>query len=391
MKILLTSDWYIPAVNGVVTSVCNLQRELTRRGHEVRLLTLAPGVETRQQGGVTWLGSLDAGWIYPGARLRAGTGGQAIRELIAWGPDVVHSQCEFSTFGPACRIARACGAPLLHTYHTVYEDYTHYFFPFKGPGRALVRSLTRLVAGRTDGLIAPTPKVEALLLGYGVRCPVEVVPTGIDLERFARPADPGRTAALRARLGIPAGDRVLVFVGRLAREKNIEELLACRAALGSGVTLLVVGGGPEEERLRAMAGPGVIFAGMADPAEVPDYYRLGDVFVSASTSETQGLTYLEALASGLPALCRADPCLEGVVTPGENGMLYQTPEELLRAARLLLADETLRNRMAQAAARSARKFTTRAFGQRMEALYRTHVLAHRSAAGCHRRLLWQEI
>ena len=116
---------------------------------------------------------------------------------------------------------------------------------------------------------------------------------------------------------------MLVCVGRLAEEKNIQELLKFRASLGSRpVTLLLVGDGPDRSRLEQVArdlrqtSPAVIFAGMVPPEEVPDWYRLGDLFVSASSSETQGLTYIEALAAGVPALCRADPCLEGVIRDG---------------------------------------------------------------------------
>ena len=307
MKILITSDWYAPAVNGVVTSILTLRRELTRRGHEVRVLTLSGGSRGWQADGVYAVGSLDAGHIYPGARLRVPALSSPLNQLIAWCPDVVHSQCEFSTFGLARRIAKACGAPLVHTYHTVYEDYTHYFSPSRRWGRLLVKGFTRAVLARTDAVIAPSAKVQRLLAGYGVRRPVRVIPTGIDLDRFAAKPSPALLAARRAALGIPAGNAVLVYVGRLAREKAIDELLESRAALGSApVTLLLAGGGPDEPRLRQLAAamgldaPAVVFAGMVPPAEVPLFYHMGDVFVSASQSETQGLTYFEAMAAGLP-------------------------------------------------------------------------------------------
>lgn len=123
-------------------------------------------------------------------------------------------------------------------------------------------------------------------------------------------------------------------VGRLAEEKNLEELLHLRAAMGEApVTLLLVGGGPDKLRLEGIAAglgltaPAVVFAGMVPPAQVPDWYQLGDLFVRASTSETQGLTYIEALAAGVPALCRADPCLAGVIREGENGWQYRDREE----------------------------------------------------------------
>ena len=218
MKILITSDWYAPAVNGVVTSILTLRRELTRRGHEVRVLTLSGGSRGWQADGVYAVGSLDAGHIYPGARLRVPALSSPLNQLIAWCPDVVHSQCEFSTFGLARRIAKACGAPLVHTYHTVYEDYTHYFSPSRRWGRLLVKGFTRAVLARTDAVIAPSAKVQRLLAGYGVRRPVRVIPTGIDLDRFAAKPSPALLAARREALGIPAGNAVLVYVGRLARE-----------------------------------------------------------------------------------------------------------------------------------------------------------------------------
>lgn len=385
MKVLLTTDWYTPAVNGVVTSVLALRRQLQRQGHEVRVLTLAAGLHSHQGDGVWALGSVNAGLIYPGARLRTPDAAAALQALIAWGPDVVHSQCEFSTFALARRIARATGAPLVHTYHTVYEDYTHYFSPSRRWGRALVRGFTRHIAARCDTIVAPTAKVARLLEGYGVACPVCTLPTGIDTARFAA-ADPARAAALRARLGLPADRPVLLFLGRLAREKNLDELLDLMGRLtadGTPATLLVVGDGPDRPRVQALAaGLPVVFAGMADPADVPLYYAAADLFLSASTSETQGLTYLEALAAGLPAVCRADPCLDGVVENGRNGWQYRTPAELEAAVRALLADPAARRAMGQRAAAGAGTFSEEAFGRGAEALYRRLIEQTHNRAAC---------
>ena len=166
MKILLTTDCYAPTVNGVVTSVLSLRRELTALGHEVRVLTLAGTAQTTVEGGVTALGSLDMGRVYPGARLRSAAASSEIAALVAWGPDIVHSQCEFSTFFLAKKIARACGAPLLHTYHTVYEDYTHYFSPSRRWGKQLARGLTRMVLAGTDAVIAPTDKIASMFIFF---------------------------------------------------------------------------------------------------------------------------------------------------------------------------------------------------------------------------------
>ena len=376
MKILITSDWYTPAVNGVVTSVKNLKTELERRGHEVRILTLSQSLRSWSENGVTAVGSIAAGRIYPGARLRTALAGRWVRELVEWGPDVVHSQCEFSTFFLARRIAEELEIPLVHTYHTVYEDYTHYFSPSVRWGRCAVAALSRWVGNQTDCMIAPTGKVRRLLQGYGVRCPVFVAPTGIDLRRFRGETDPIRRAVMRSSLGIPAENTVLVCVGRLAEEKNIQELLKFRASLGSRpVTLLLVGDGPDRSRLEQVArdlrqtSPAVIFAGMVPPEEVPDWYRLGDLFVSASSSETQGLTYIEALAAGVPALCRADPCLEGVIRDGENGWQYRSGAEFRQRLEEFLACPEDHAALCRRAAESAEAFSAERFAQRVEGIY----------------------
>lgn len=390
MKILLTTDTWTPTINGVVTSTVALRTELQARGHEVRVLTLAGSSRTYTEDGVTYLGSLDAGLIYPGARLRAPALNGALHDLAAWSPDVVHSQCEFSTFAPARQLAKAAGAPLLHTYHTVYEDYTHYFSPSRRMGRCLAQLFTRSICAACDAVIAPTQKIQWLLTGYGVRCPVEVIPTGLDLDRFAAQPDP----ALRAALDLPSDEPVLLYLGRLAKEKNIAELIGALPQIDRGV-LLIVGDGPERPALEAQAqalgvARRVRFAGMAAPAEVPHYYALADAFVSASTSEAQGLTYIEALAAGLPLLCRDDPCVRTLITPGQDGWVYRTGAELMALANALPwgpAVVPLRQKARQAAAPYARQ----AFGAAVEALYRRTILDKTAAPRAARPkgvLLW---
>ena len=254
----------------------------------------------------------------------------------------------------------------------MYEDYTHYFSPSVRWGRCAVAAFSRWVAAQVDGMIAPTGKVRGLLQGYGVRCPVFVVPTGIDLRRFQQEGDPMRRAVLRASLGIPAENTVLVCVGRLAEEKNIQELLKLRASLGSlPVTLLLVGDGPDRPRLEQVAhdlrleAPAVIFAGMVPPEEVPEWYRLGDLFVSASSSETQGLTYFEGMACGLPVLCRADPCLDGVVENGFNGWQWKDEAEFASALNTIISDPALRGQLRQNALATAARYSAEHFAQQV--------------------------
>ncbi len=384
MKILITSDWYIPAINGVVTSIVNLRNGLQARGHEVRVLTLSPSRRSYARDGVTYIGSLPAGFVYPHARLRIVRGKALIQELIAWKPDIVHSNCEFSTFAIAKSIARAVDAPLVHTYHTVYEDYTNYFSPSKRLGKKIASGFSHHISEKTDCMVVPTGKVAGLLGRYRVTTPIRVVPTGISLTRFTTTPD-FSPEEIRRQYAIPAHNTVLVYVGRLAKEKNCAELIRAAARLrGEPFTLKLVGDGPNrgelEEASRELGmEKQILFVGMVPPAEVWRYYRSGDLFASASTSETQGLTYLEALASGLPLLCRRDDCLLDVVEEGVNGWLYSTEDEFASCLRRFLADTERRGDYRENALASAQKFSIPVFAQKMEQLYLERLEAHAAA------------
>lgn len=375
MKVLITTDWYAPIINGVVTSVLLLQRELENLGHEVRVVTLSNSMHSYKDGNVYYMGSVSANKIYPGARFRINRTRSMLQELVAWGPDVIHSQCEFSSFRVAYALSTRLGVPIVHTYHTVYEDYTHYFSPSVRVGRAVVSVFSRWICGRTACVVAPSRKVETLLRDYGVRCRIEVIPTGVDLRVYRREPDPARMEDLRARWNIPADHTVLLYLGRMAKEKNLEQLVDQIAAAGRrDVSLLLVGDGPDrEEALDYARGKGldVIFTGMVPHGEVADYYRLGDLFVTASTSETQGLTYFEALAAGVPVLCRRDPCVDGVVEDGVNGWQYEDAGDFGRHLSEFCGDADLRRHMSAMARESSEKFSAEAFGRAAERIYKS--------------------
>ncbi|MBR3146833.1 MAG: glycosyltransferase [Eubacterium sp.] len=376
MKILITSDWYVPAINGVVASVLNLKKGLEARGHEVKVITLSPTVHSYVDGDVTYIGAINAGKVYPGARLRTAFANPLVRALIEWKPDIVHSNCEMSTFFIAMKIAKRTGAPLVHTYHTVYEDYTHYFSPSKRVGRGVVKRLSKLVADRTDTVIVPSTKVLNILKRYEIETPLKVVPTGIDQDKFSGEAI-FDIAEMRRECGIPEGNVVAISIGRLAKEKNLEELISyMKAFAGENVTLLIVGDGPYRDALEKKAGEKgvprdqIIFYGAVPPPEVSKYYHLGDLFVSASTSETQGLTFFEALSCGLPLLVRQDECLEGVVDPGVNGWEFTDRDDFEEHLRWFIKNKDSHEDMRRAALATGEKFSVAAFAETMEGIYK---------------------
>ena len=168
MKILITSDWYYPVVNGVVRSVLNLKEYLENRGHEVKVLTLSNTMKSYKAENIYYIGSLSARKIYPEARVTNLLSKTHIKELECWQPDIIHSQCEFSTFMMAKTLSKILNIPLIHTYHTVYEDYTHYFTTNKKAGVKLVAKFSKALSDMCDYFIAPTAKTAAILESYNI-------------------------------------------------------------------------------------------------------------------------------------------------------------------------------------------------------------------------------
>lgn len=377
MRVLITTDWYLPAVNGVVTSVVNLQKELLSRGVDVRILTLANDGVYHTEGNVIYLPSVDLSRVYPGARARLRTDSRAMRELLQWHPDIVHSQCEFSTFHAARKIARACGCPQIHTYHTLYEDFIHYVLPGTLLGKRGARILTASVCRKVRRIIVPSEKTRELLLRYHVRTPITCIPTGVEIDPSSGNSEGMERDKLRARYGISEKDVVLLYAGRLAMEKNLDEVLYLFSRWSDPSNKLVlVGDGPYRPELECLVREWkltdrVIFTGMVSPKDIAYYYRMGDIFVSASRSETQGLTYFEAMACGLPLLCLDDPCLDHVLLPGENGFTYSNEHEYAESLQMLTSSAELRKMLGDRGKEIVQsKYSAGAFAEAVLKVYR---------------------
>ena len=228
---------------------------------------------------------------------------------------------------------------------------------------------------KADAIVVPSKKVRHLLDSYDIHLPTYVIPTGINTEKFSEKPPDFWIYQKKQEYGIPDKNLVLLYIGRLAKEKNIEELLFCMSFLaGKGITLLMIGDGPYRSRLEQITvelglNLYVIWGGMVPPEQIGTYYHLGDVFVNASTSETQGLTYIEALSAALPMLCHKDDCLAGVIEDGKNGWQYNNPEEFVRYALIFRDQIHLRNSMSEYAARKAEEFSRDVFADRLETLY----------------------
>lgn len=378
LKILITTDLFTTETNGVVTSVKNLFDQLTAKGHDVRILTISDSFHSHKEGAVYYVRSVPLKAVYPDLRMPTTYRSRLIQEIIDWKPDVVHSQCEFFSFQFAARISRITGAPIVHTYHTLYEQYlTSYVVPSKRLGEFVAKVFSRNRLRNVKTLVAPTLKVENALQGYGLHAPISVVPSGISLEQHHQRLSPERRRQMRQSLGIGEDDRVMLNLGRLGGEKNLGELMELFAQArqhNDKLKFLIVGDGPAREDLQRQAqrlgvAEYVIFTGMVDPSQVQNYYQLGDIFVSASTSETQGLTYIEAAANGLPLLCRQDDCLADVLQEGQNGYEYTSAEEFLQAIDMVMHDTQWREAAARRSQEIAAAFDKKAFGEAIENIY----------------------
>ena len=379
MKILITSDWYDPVVNGVVRSILNLKSYLEDRGFDVKVLTLSNSTESYKKGNVYYIGSLGAGKIYPEARISATLRNKFIKEIKDWKPDIVHSQCEFSTFMMATKIAKKTSCPLVHTYHTIYEDYTHYFSPSKKVGKKVISVFSKAIADRVDMVIGPSKKTFEILKSYDIEDEkIRIIPTGIEM-----PKKLSDKYKLRDYYGFDENDKIILYLGRLAEEKNIEELIDFYSRLDmEKLKFILVGGGPYLKNLKSYVkntDKKIHFTGMVKPKEVNNYYRMADVFVSASKSETQGLTYYEAMSNGTLAICRKDLCLDDVIINDYNGYQYENFSDFKKDLEIIFSDrKKLEELSKNARAYALENFSIDSFGKKCVNLYKEAIEKGRS-------------
>lgn len=369
------TDTYYPEANGVATSVFQLKKELERRGHTVYIFTVSNPRMKEKEENVYRIKSIPF-VLLKDRRVGCPLVRMWVRRIRKLELDVIHTQTEFIIGHIGRKAAKECQIPLLHTYHTIYEDYTHYL---KVPGnsnlKCVARIMSRYICEKANEVIVPTEKVRNLLEQYGVRKPICVQPTGIDLSKFDT-YEPDKVRQLKEQYGLERASCILFSVGRLAKEKNPIEILRYLTpvlAKDSGVKFLFVGDGPERKELENYVKEKnlteqVRFTGEVSWKEIQNYYALGDVFVSASTSETQGLTYIEALAAGKPLLVRQDQCLADILEDGVNGYAFHDERSFLEGLQKLKSKGRFL-KMKEDAKESVKHISSHAFGERLESVY----------------------
>lgn len=376
MRILITTDIYKTVTNGVTESVKNLYDELKEFGHEVKMLTVSDKTSSYADGDVICIGSIPLP-IYQGIRIPVAGCCDLIKCIIDWNPDIIHTQSEFFTYQYALYISKKTGAPIMHTYHTLYEDYVNYVIPWRWLGVKIVKKFIKYRLKDAKRVIVPSKKIAKMLNKYPISSPISVIPTGIDLKKHSRK----KTGNVVVRRGDIDGMFLLVYLGRLSKEKNIEEIIVyftSAVKIFPEIALLIVGDGPQREALKKLTEnlgveDRVLFTGQVSPDQVHEYYQSGDLFVSASTSETQGLTYIEACANGLPLLCRSDEVLCGVIYEGENGFTYKNEDEFLLYLRKIIENPFWRSKAAEKSRNVAKLFDKEDFAKSVEKLYKENI------------------
>jgi glycosyltransferase involved in cell wall biosynthesis len=283
------------------------------------------------------------------------------RELAAR-VDLVHIHTPFIAHYAGVRFAREHGLPVVATYHTFFEDYLHHYVPIlpRGIGRWIARRCTLSQCADVAALISPSAPMRDALMAYGVTTPIDVLPTGLPAESFVR----GNGARFRQQFALPADRPLLLYVGRVAFEKNIDFLLRTfvRVLARKPEALFVIAGeGPALAHLNRLARDlgvqdAVRFIGYLDRStELPDCYAAGDVFVFASRTETQGLVLLEAMAQGTPVVSTAELGTRSILTAGCGAFVVPEQEEAFATAvmqALSLAPDAVRRAQLKAHAES---------------------------------------
>jgi 1,2-diacylglycerol 3-alpha-glucosyltransferase len=380
MRVLITTDTFLPMINGVTASINNLYKELKNSGHEVKILTLSETGKEKVVGDIYYLKSIGVK-IYPDARIKVPFHNKLINEIIEWGPEVVHSQTEFSTMLAAKYVSNKLNIPHIHTYHTMYEDYLGYL-----PGGKIITKNTaakaiKMLLKSVDAIIAPTEKTKNVLLSYGLHMDMYIIPTGIDLKFFQKHITIDEKKKIISKLGINYGDKIITYVGRTAKEKNIDEIITFFKDISNEIAnarLLIVGAGPELQNLKDLAKKEglenrIHFAGMVNPDEIYKYYKISEIFVTASNSETQGLTYIEALSSGCPIVCKWDQCLEDIIVQGKNGYAYKKQWEFSNYVIEILKNNILRENMSREAIIKAEEYSSKQFEEKVLKAYKINL------------------
>lgn len=373
----MISDVYFPRVNGVSTSIQTFRNQLAQLGHESLLIAPEYGCASSDESGIVRVPSRRVLFDPEDRLMQLRSSLRHLPELRRRQFDLVHIQTPFVAHYVGAQLSRRLGVPRVETYHTFFEEYLYHYVPLlpKSWMRALARRFSRNQCNAVDALVVPSNAMLDLLRAYGVTVPIEIIPTGIELDQLSG----GDGAVFRTRHGIAPGRPTLVHVGRVAFEKNIDFLLRVLVQVRRripSVLLVIAGDGPALDALKRSTGghgleSSVLFVGYQERKQaLLDCYRAGDIFVFASQTETQGLVLLEAMALGLPVVAPAILGTKSILDAGKGALVSALDEsEFSSKVVNLLEDHALRARLGREARDYVREWGARRMAERMAELY----------------------
>ena len=357
MNIGLYTDTYFPQISGVATSIKTLKDALEKQGHNVFIFTTTdPNVKKGTVEPNVFRFSSIPFVSFTDRRIAFRGLFEATKVAKEVNLDIVHTQTEFALGTIGKYVAHQLDIPAIHTYHTMYEDYLHYILNGHLLRPYHVKQFVKSYLKNMDGCIAPSGRVEELLRRYGVQIPIRVIPTGVDIQSMN--SDSKRD--VRKDLGIAQDAPVILTLSRIAVEKKIGHILYVMPDIVEqfpNIKFVIAGDGPDVDILkeqveRLTLEDYVIFAGNVDHGDVGNYYRMADLFVSASDTETQGLTYIEALAAGTPCVVYDTDYTENIFDQEIFGRTFTTQKEmlteiieLLKQGRRKIPQEILQNKL----------------------------------------------
>ncbi len=383
MRIGFFADSYRPYVSGVVQSIDTFADELRRRGHFVQVFAPSyPHSSAIDDEYVYRFPSFHTPF-YPEFYIGMPIPWPAMEYVRSLQLDIIHAHSPFLLGQLGALFAKQFRVPLVFTYHTLYEQYVHYFPFARGLSQKTVLTVAKQFCNRCDLVVTPTRVIQQLLQTYGVNRQIVPIPTGIEIAMF----ESGAPGLLRERFRIGPEQQILLFIGRLGKEKNLDSLFRIFSRVleqDSNVILLLAGSGPAEDELHDLAqqmgiGSKVVFTGRLSRAEVASAYRGADLFVFPSVTETQGLVLVEAMAAGLVVVASSASVSEEIVEDGSTGFLCAGEDGFVERIMMLLQEPGLKKRISTAAAARAGNLTADRMAIRLERAYQALLAGDRQA------------
>ena len=387
MNILLISDVYFPRVNGVSTSIRTFTQQLQKMGHSVHLIAPDYGVTTEDE---AWITRVPARAIYFDPEDKLMKYAEVLKlsaKLQSMQFDCLHIHTPFIAHYAGLKLAKTLNIPAVETYHTFFEDYLHHYLPWipQFTARGLARLIYKKQCNQVNAIVAPSQPMLDVLRGYGVSTKAEVIATGLQAHSFS--AADGN--AFRTKHGIALQRPMMLYVGRVAHEKNIGFLLVVAKLLIDvmpDVLLVIAGEGPALPSLRAQVKEhsienNVQFIGYLDRnTELNGCYKAADVFVFASKSETQGLVILEAMAQGTPVVAIAELGTASILIEGQGALIAKEDEsEFVQKVHSVLINPQRRQQLSESARDYAqKKWSAEMQAERMLKYYIMIASAHQS-------------